>query len=130
MTHTIFIDDPTSAKPYKLVIDGQIQEFATESQRLAYWRWWNGLGNRNDAARIIGEQMTADLVLAALNMAITQRRPQAVIHHSDQGAQYTSIAFGERCTKLGVRPSMGRSRGNLFSSARYCRNRSGLLFAR
>jgi hypothetical protein len=36
----------------------------------------------------IGEQMTTDLVLAALNMAITQRRPTEVIHHSDQGSQH------------------------------------------
>ena len=55
----------------------------------------------------IGEQMTAELVLAALNMALQQRKPDGVIHHSDQGSQYTSIAFGERCKKMGVRPSMG-----------------------
>lgn len=55
----------------------------------------------------IGEQMTAELVLAALNMALQQRRPDGVIHHSDQGSQYTSVAFGERCKKMGVRPSMG-----------------------
>ena len=35
----------------------------------------------------IGEQMTAELVLAALNMALQQRRPEGVIHHSDQGSQ-------------------------------------------
>jgi len=35
----------------------------------------------------IGEQMTTDLVLSALNMAIGQRKPTAVIHHSDQGSQ-------------------------------------------
>ena len=51
--------------------------------------------------------MTADLVLSALDMAVEQRRPEGVIHHSDQGSQYTSIAFGERCRKMGVRPSMG-----------------------
>ena len=55
----------------------------------------------------IGEKMTAELVLAALNMALQQRKPEGVIHHSDQGSQYTSIAFGERCKKMGVRPSMG-----------------------
>jgi putative transposase len=55
----------------------------------------------------IGEQMTAELVLEALNMALQQRRPAQVIHHSDQGSQYTSVAFGERCKKMGVRPSMG-----------------------
>jgi putative transposase len=55
----------------------------------------------------IGESMTAELVLSALNMALQQRKPKDVIHHSDQGSQYTSIAFGERCKKMGVRPSMG-----------------------
>lgn len=64
----------------------------------------------------IGEQMTTDLVLSALNMAIAQRKPDGVIHHSDQGSQYTSIAFGERCAKLGVRPSMG-SVGDAYDNA-------------
>ena len=40
-------------------------------------------------------------------MAIGQRRPNRVIHHSDQGSQYTSLAFGNRCKEAGVRPSMG-----------------------
>jgi putative transposase len=64
----------------------------------------------------IGEQMSAELVLAALNMAIAQRRPRDVIHHSDQGSQYTSIAFGQRCSTLGVRPSMG-SVGDAYDNA-------------
>jgi len=54
-----------------------------------------------------GEVMTADLVISALNMALQQRKPESVIHHSDQGSQYTSLAFGERCRRMGVRPSMG-----------------------
>jgi putative transposase len=55
----------------------------------------------------MAEQMTAELVLAALNMALHTRRPETVIHHSDQGSQYTSIAFAGRCREMGVRPSMG-----------------------
>jgi putative transposase len=47
------------------------------------------------------------LVLDALAMAIWQRRPNGVIHHSDQGSQYTSLVFGKRCREAGVRPSMG-----------------------
>src|SRR5690606_20641055 len=35
----------------------------------------------------MGELMTAELVLAALNMALQQRKPNGVIHHSDQGSQ-------------------------------------------
>jgi transposase InsO family protein len=40
-------------------------------------------------------------------MAVAQRRPTTVIHHSDQCCQYTSVAFGKRCAEAGVRPSMG-----------------------
>ena len=40
-------------------------------------------------------------------MALAQRRPDRVVHHADQGSQYTSIAFGKRCREAGVRPSMG-----------------------
>ena len=54
-----------------------------------------------------GQHMTADLVISALNMALLTRKPESVIHHSDQGSQYTSIAFGRRCKEMGVRPSMG-----------------------
>ena len=45
-----------------------------------------------------------------------KRRPRAVIHHSDQGTQYTSVAFGQRCRQAGVRPSMG-SVGDCYDNA-------------
>jgi transposase InsO family protein len=61
--------------------------------------------------RIVGWSMATTLatrlVLDALNMALAMRRPKGVIHHSDQGSQYTSIEFGHRCREAGVRPSMG-----------------------
>jgi putative transposase len=60
--------------------------------------------------------LKTDLVLQALEMALHQRRPTSVIHHSDQGTQYTSIAFGLRCKAAGVRPSMG-SVGDCFDNA-------------
>jgi putative transposase len=70
--------------------------------------------------RIVGWAMAShlrtELVLEALDMALRRRRPVAVIHHSDHGCQYTSIAFGNRCTKAGVRPSMG-SVGDCFDNA-------------
>jgi len=70
--------------------------------------------------RVVGWSMATHLrtplVLAALDMALEQRRPQEVIHHSDQGTQYTSIAFGQRCRQAGVRPSMG-SVGDCFDNA-------------
>ena len=70
--------------------------------------------------RIVGWSMSATLhvtvVLDALDMALTMRRPRGVIHHSDQGSQYTSIEFGNRCRKAGVRPSMG-SVGDCYDNA-------------
>ena len=70
--------------------------------------------------RVVGWAMEThlrtELVTAALDMAVAQRRPLAVIHHSDQGCQYTSVAFGERCTRVGVRPSMG-SVGDCYDNA-------------
>jgi putative transposase len=70
--------------------------------------------------RIVGWAMAThlrtELVLEALTMAVTQRRPTNVIHHSDQGCQYTSLTFGRRCDALGVRPSMG-SVGDAYDNA-------------
>ena len=70
--------------------------------------------------RIVGWSMATtlatQLVLDALNMALATRRPRGVIHHSDQGSQYTSIEFGHRCRDAGVRPSMG-SVGDAYDNA-------------
>lgn len=63
-----------------------------------------------------GEKMTSDLVISALNMALFTRKPQSVIHHSNQGSQYTSLAFGKRCEQMGVKPSMG-SVGDAYDNA-------------
>ncbi len=70
--------------------------------------------------KIVGWSMAthlrADLVIGALEAAVGQRRPGDVIHHSDQGSQYTSLAFGKRHAEAGVRPSMG-SVGDAYDNA-------------
>jgi putative transposase len=70
--------------------------------------------------RVVGWAMAThlrtELVLDALNMAIYRRNPTNVIHHSDQGTQYTSIAFSIRCKEAGIRPSMG-SVGDCYDNA-------------
>jgi transposase InsO family protein len=70
--------------------------------------------------RIVGWAMAlhlqTSLVVSALEMALAQRRPQQVIHHSDQGCQYTAIEFGRRCRAARVRPSMG-SVGDCYDNA-------------
>jgi putative transposase len=64
----------------------------------------------------MGTTLATQLVLDALNMALAARRPNGVIHHSDQGSQYASIAFGHRCREAAVRPSMG-SVGDAYDNA-------------
>ncbi len=92
---------------------------------ITYIRTWSGflyLAVVLDAwsRRVVGWAMETHLrtalVLAALEMAVRQRQPRAVIHHSDQGTQYTALAFGQRCRQAGVRPSMG-SVGDCYDNA-------------
>ena len=70
--------------------------------------------------RVVGwsmrDDMATPLVTNALDMAITGRRPDRVIHHSDRGSQYTSTAFGTRCRQAGIAISMGR-RGDAYDNA-------------
>jgi len=70
--------------------------------------------------RVVGwamaTHMRAELVVDALDMALHNRKPKNVIHHSDQGSQYTSIAFSKRCDSAGVRTSMG-SVGDCYDNA-------------
>ena len=55
----------------------------------------------------MANHLRAGLVLDAMAAAVGKRRPKDVIHHRDQGGQYTSAAFGKRCGEAGVRPSTG-----------------------
>jgi putative transposase len=90
---------------------------------LRSWEGWLYLVAVQDtySRRIVGWSMTdhmrAELVVDALNMAIARRRPEAgLIHHSDQGSQFVSLAFGQACGKAGIARSMG-SRGDCFDNA-------------
>ncbi len=71
--------------------------------------------------RVVGWSMAGhlrtSLILDALDMAITQRRPaDGLVHHSDRGTQYTSLAFGRRCREAGIAQSMG-SAGDAYDNA-------------
>jgi transposase InsO family protein len=55
----------------------------------------------------MAERMTTDLTLAALKMAIRQRQPGAeLIHHSDQGSQYTDERYQAILKAHKMQPSM------------------------
>jgi putative transposase len=71
--------------------------------------------------RVVGWSMSSqqrtELVTAALSMAVRRRRPDGVVvHHSDQGCQYTSYDFAKACRAAGVERSMG-SVGDCFDNA-------------
>jgi transposase InsO family protein len=93
---------------------------------LTYLRTWEGwlyLAAVQDAysRRIVGwsmaEHMRAELVVDALQMAVKRRRPPAgLIHHSDQGSQYVSLAFGQTARDAGIARSMG-SKGDCYDNA-------------
>jgi len=63
------------------------------------------------------DTLATTLPLAALEMALKQRRPPAgLVHHSDRGVQYASAAYRQRLALAGVIPSMSR-RGNCYDNA-------------
>jgi len=65
----------------------------------------------------MGDTLATTLPLAALDMALKQRRPPAgLVHHSDRGVQYASTAYRQRLAQAGVIPSMSR-RGNCYDNA-------------
>jgi putative transposase len=81
---------------------------------LRTWEGWLYLAAVQDAysRRIVGwsmaDHMRHELVVDALQMAVSRRRPApGLIHHSDQGGQYVSLGFGQECTKAGISRSMG-----------------------
>ena len=65
----------------------------------------------------MSDSLATTLPLAALDMALKQRRPAAgLVHHSDRGVQYASAAYRQRLALAGVIPSMSR-KGNCYDNA-------------
>jgi putative transposase len=90
---------------------------------LRTWEGWLYLAAVVDcySRRVVGwsiaDHMRAELVVDALEMAVTRRRPEpGLVHHSDQGSQYVSLALGQRCRQAGIELSMG-SRGCAYDNA-------------
>ena len=103
--------------------DGPDELWVADITYVPTWAGWLYLAVVLDvwSRRIVGwamaTHMRAELVEAALAMALARRRPEGrVVHHSDQGSQYTSLAFGERCRESGIARSMG-SVGDAYDNA-------------
>jgi putative transposase len=90
---------------------------------LRSWEGWLYLAVVLDcfSRRIVGfaieDHLRAELVVDALEQALQRRRPKhGLVHHSDQGSQYVSLAFGRRCRLAGIEQSMG-GRGSAYDNA-------------
>jgi putative transposase len=90
---------------------------------LRTWQGWLYLAVVVDcfSRRVVGwalaDNMRAELVVDALEQALQRRRPKrGLVHHSDQGSQYVSLAFGRRCRQAGIEQSMG-SRPSAYDNA-------------
>ena len=104
------------------VLDRQFQADAPNRKWVADFTYvWTAEGWLYVAAvldlysrRIVGwsmhDSMTAQLVADALMMAVWRRgRPQELLHHSDQGSQYTSEHFQKLLAEQGIVCSMSRA---------------------
>jgi putative transposase len=76
---------------------------------LRTWEGWLYLAAIQDAysRRIVGwsmaDHMRSELVVDALQMALHRRRPgPGLVHHSDQGSQFVSLAFGQKAPTLAL----------------------------
>jgi putative transposase len=122
------VQDPSTAPAPDLVArtfvaDRPDQLWVADITYVRTWAGWLYLAVVLDAfsRRVVGwsmaDHLRTDLVLDALNMAVWNRRPEpGLVHHSDRGCQYTSLAFGRRCREAGILPSMG-SRGDAYDNA-------------
>ena len=123
----------TISVPGVRVADDLVErQFRPEAQNLLWiadltylrtWEGWLYLAAVQDAysRRIVGwsmaDHMRSELVVDALQMAVARRRPApGLIHHSDQGSQYVSLAFGQAARDAGIARSMG-STGDAYDNA-------------
>lgn len=120
--------DPGTAPAPDLVrrafsADAPDQLWVADITYLPTWQGFLYLAVVLDACtrRVVGwamaDHLRAELVVGALEMALWNRRPAAgLVFHSDRGSQYTSLAFGQRCRRAGIVPSMG-SAGDCYDNA-------------
>ena len=74
-------------------------------------------GTRRCVGWAMEDTLATSLPLAALEMALRHRKPSGgLVHHSDRGVQYASLAYRQRLAQAGILPSMSR-RGNCYDNA-------------
>jgi putative transposase len=83
---------------------------ATQEEGFLYLAFVLDVYSRKVVGLAMEPHLRTELVVDALRMAVWRRKPAAgLVHHSDQGVQYTALSFSERLREVGVTPSMGRT---------------------
>jgi putative transposase len=102
---------------------GPNQTWSADITYISTWEGFLYLAHVQDlfSRRIVGwsmaDHLRSELVVDALEMALHRRRPDGgLIHHSDQGCQYTAVLFTKRCANAGLEVSMG-SVGDCYDNA-------------
>ena len=102
---------------------GPDQTWAADITYISTWEGFLYLAHVQDlySRRVVGwsmaDHLRSELVVDALEMALARRRPTpGLVHHSDQGCQYTAVLFTKRCAKAGIEVSMG-SVGDCYDNA-------------
>ena len=103
--------------------DGPNQTWSADITYISTWEGFLYLAHVQDlfSRLIVGwsmaDHLRSELVVDALEMALARRRPdRGLIHHSDQGCQFTAVLFTKRCAKAGIEVSMG-SVGDCYDNA-------------
>lgn len=103
--------------------DGPDQTWSADITYVSTWEGFLYLAHVQDlfSRLIVGwsmaDHLRSELVVDALEMALARRRPnRGLVHHSDQGCQYTAVLFTKRCAKAGIEVSMG-SVGDCYDNA-------------
>ena len=107
----------------KFTAEAPNQLWVADITYIPTWEGWLFLAAVMDiyTKRIVGwsmrDDLKADIVIDALGMAATRRKPvPGLVHHSDRGGQYRSLAFGKTLRDSGIAASMG-SRGDAYDNA-------------
>ena len=102
---------------------GPDQTWSADITYISTWEGFLYLAHVQDlfSRRIVGwsmaDHLRSELVIDALEMALARRRPErGLVHHSDQGCQYTAVLFTNRCAEAGIEVSMG-SVGDCYDNA-------------
>jgi putative transposase len=103
--------------------EGPNQTWSADITYVSTWEGFLYLAHVQDlfSRLIVGwsmaDHLRSELVVDALEMALARRRPEpGLVHHSDQGCQFTAVLFTKRCAKAGIEVSMG-SVGDCYDNA-------------